>query len=262
MNNVMKKYFTAPYLACVIVLVIAAAGMQYTINSLNLILVKEPIHLTAPFDEMDENAIYPYTVARKSTIKNNDILESLGTNDYLQWVLEDTTVAEQSPVRYCSLFLTYYTGINDRIPHVPEECYFGAGSVRNNLQDLTLTVNCSNYYDSKDGVAKIPVRRLVFTRKSNDLFSTSNTFTVTYFLNVNGEFAGNRTQARATMGKNVLGNYSFFSKVEWRFYGNSGSPTPEESTQAGIKMLETVLPVLIRDHWPDINAAEEAAKDS
>ncbi len=262
MNKVIKEYISTPYIVCVLVLAIAAAGMQYTISSLNLILVKKPINLQKPFDDIDENAIYPYKVVKKTKIKNPAILESLGTEDYIQWVLEDQREPAESPTRYCSLFLTYYTGINDRIPHVPEECYFGGGNTRDDLEDITLKVKCPNYYYSKNGIAEVPVRLLVFSKKNADPLLDSEEFPVVYFLNVNGEFAGNRTQARATMGKNVLGTYSFFSKVEWRFYGNSGYPNIDEVKKASVKMLEVILPVLIKDHWPDIKAAEEAAKSS
>ena len=77
---------------------------------------------------LDEKLLEPYKVLEKSKIDNKDVLESLGTEDYLQWILEDTTVDVLSPVRNCSVFITYYTGNPDQVPHVPEACYTGGGN--------------------------------------------------------------------------------------------------------------------------------------
>ena len=61
------------------------------------------------------------------------------------------------------------------------------------------------------------------------------------------------------MSKNILGKYSYFSKVEWEFYGISGNsrvmPETDQITEASEKMLKAVLPILEDEHWPDWDAA-------
>jgi hypothetical protein len=79
---------------------------------------------------MKEQALRPYVVKQKEQILNRDVLESLGTEEYLQWILEAPDAAPGSPTRFCSLFITYYTGNPDMVPHVPDECYVGGGNER------------------------------------------------------------------------------------------------------------------------------------
>ena len=78
-----------------------------------------------------------------------------------------------------------------------------------------------------------------------------------YFFKVNGVFAGTRTSARNVLGRNVFGKHSYFSKVEWRFFGNISSANAQESIDASKKLLETVIAVLESDHWPDIAETQD-----
>ena len=59
-------------------------------------------------------------------IENQEVVKELGTKDYIQWIIEDSNAPLDSSVRKCFLFITYYP-LPDKVPHVPEECYAGAG---------------------------------------------------------------------------------------------------------------------------------------
>ena len=48
--------------------------------------------------------------------------------------------------------------------------------------------------------------------------------------------------------------YAYFSKVEIRF----PRATREENVEGAKMLLNRLLPVLLRDHWPDVKAAEQA----
>jgi hypothetical protein len=98
--------------------------MSVAVKSLGVYLEKEHLPLKEPLHLLDESTLVPYKVTAKGEIDNEEIVKSLGTSDYLKWNLEDPDAAVNSPVRYCSLFITYY-GLPDVIPHVPEECYMG-----------------------------------------------------------------------------------------------------------------------------------------
>ena len=65
-------------------------------------------------------------MVEKTKIENQDILNTLGTEDYIQWTLEDKSVPAESKTRFCTLFITYYS-LPDIVPHRPEECYIGGG---------------------------------------------------------------------------------------------------------------------------------------
>ena len=87
------------------------------------------------------------------------------------------------------------------------------------------------------------------------MWASNSKYSVLYVFNVNGEYANDRTEVRNILGRNLFGKYSYFSKIEWRFYGRSlgnlSVPSKEESIQASEKLLAVLLPVLENEHWPD-----------
>jgi hypothetical protein len=208
---------------------------------------KEPMHLKKSLDLLDENALASYKVLSKLQISNQEVIESLGTQDYIQWILEDSDAAVDSPVRKCSLFITYYD-LPDRVPHVPEECYSGVGHQRLASDSITIEIN-------KQGkVKKIPARYLVFASTNSNIWGADTKFPVFYLFNVNKVYANSRDEARFALNKNIFSRYSYFSKVEWKFFntrfGQTIYPKKEEAIKATQKLLSVILPVLEEDHWP------------
>ena len=250
-----KLYIQPAFLICVIVLAVSGGGMSIAIKTLGVQLQKQPLPLKKPLELLDEKALTSYNVLAKTKIENKDIVKALGTEEYIQWVLEDTSVPDDSPVRRCGLFITYYD-LPDKVPHVPEECYAGGGHQR--LATDAMTCLITNQTDAseidKESVEEeIPIRRLVFARTSPDLFEREARFSVFYLIKVNGIYANNRDDARAALYKNLLKKHSYFSKVEWWFLSKSGfrtCPTKEESLAASQKLLATILPILEKEHWP------------
>ena len=261
MKDIVKNFVQTPFLICVAVLALAGAGKSAAIRVLGIQLKKEPIPLKKPLHLTDEADLSPYKVVRKYKIENKDVLESLGTEDYIQWDMEDTELDKSSPVKYCSLFITYYTGNPDQVPHVPEECYVGGGNQQLGREMITLNIkspqNSGNMTQesTQETEKTISARYLVFVRKSSNMWQMDSKYGVMYFFNANGEYAGNRTSTRAVMSKNIFGKYSYLSKVELKFfgYGHGGIifPNKEETIQASEKFLSVLLPVMERNHWPD-----------
>jgi hypothetical protein len=261
-----KYYLQSAFVICTAILAIAGSGMSLAIKSFGVYLIKEPIPLKKPLDLLgltDSNStssdIGPYKVVSKTEIDNEEIVESLGTTDYIQWHLEDTLQSDESPLRYCSLFITYY-GIQDRVPHVPEECYMGSGYQRLASESVLFTdIFNSDSQISKDKVTKqsqIPARYLVFAGTDGNNWASETKFSVFYLFSVNGVYTNNRTETRAVLNKNLFGKYSYFSKVEWKFYnkkfGSLVYPKKEKAIQASKKLLRAILPLLEEQHWPDM----------
>ena len=116
MNFDIKKLFHPAFLLCLITVAIASPGMNYFIEKTNPFWIKHALPLKQSFDLLNEESLLPYEITHKSKIKNKDILGALGTDEYIQWELMDTRESAGSPVRYCSLFITYYTGNPDQVP--------------------------------------------------------------------------------------------------------------------------------------------------
>jgi hypothetical protein len=236
-----RVYLQPAFLICVAVLAIAAgASRKFGV------IKKEFVPLKKSFDALNEERLAPYKVVEKRKIEDEDTLKALGTQDYIQWILEDTEVPADSVVRRCMLFVTYY-GRPDRVPHVPEECYTGGGFQELASDGVTLEIKNAGFE------RKIPAKYLVFGGIKSDFRQRGGKFPVLYFFRVSGEYAGSRDEARIALNKNLFRKYSYFSKVELVFNQTLAAPSKEETVAAGERLLAVILPILEQDHWPDLD---------
>jgi hypothetical protein len=243
-----SRYKTAclqpAFLICTAVLALAGGGLSVATKKLGLYLKKEPLPLKAPLDTLDEARLAPYKVVSKQKIENREILQSLGTQDYIQWVLEDPCEPARSTVRQLLLFITYYR-LPDRVPHVPEECYTGGGYQR-------LATSAATFHLGPAGAARdIPGRYLLFDKRAGSASLAAQQFPVLYLFRVNGEYTGNRDAARMALNKNIFGRHSYFCKIELVFNQSPAPAAREDAVAASAKLLTVLLPLLEQNHWPD-----------
>jgi len=239
-QGVIKSCVQPAFLICAGVLILSGIVMPKPVK-------KEPFPLKKSLNLLDEKALAPYSVISKQQITNHEIIESLGTEDYIQWILEDPEESADSPVQKCSLFITYY-GIPDKVPHVPEECYTGGGHQRLTSDGVIFEINVNNI------MRKIPARYLVFASTNSDYWGMDTKFPILYLFNVNKVYANSRDDVRFTLNKNIFSKYSYFSKVEWKFFNNRFNkpmyPSKKEAIIASQKLLSVILPILENEHWP------------
>lgn len=245
-KNNMRLYLQPAFVICVLVLTVAGAGMSLAMHQLGIVFEKEPLPLKKSLELLDEGNLSPYRVVPpKQKIENPEILKSLGTQDYIQWTLEDTETQTNSPVNKVMLFITYYP-LPDRVPHVPEECWTGGGYQKLKSEAVTLSVNNGAGFK-----AEIPASYLVFGPRTANLWQSNARIPNLYFFKVNGQYAGSRDEARLALNKNLFGKHSYFCKVELVFNAGSVAPTKEESMAASERLLAIIVPILEKEHWPD-----------
>jgi hypothetical protein len=242
-QTILKHYLQPAFVCCVGVLVLSSAGMSVMIKALGGYLVKEPMLLRKSFSSLDEESIRPYRIVSRHRIENKDILESLGTEDYIQWVLEDPELPERLGANAVMLFLTYYR-LPDRVPHVPEECYMGGGFQRLATHSLSIPI------DSGGTSVRVPARYLAFGGTDTSLGGQESRVPVVYLFRVNGQYAGNRDEARMILNKNLFGKSSYFSKIELVFNQGGPSLTREQTVAQATRLFNALLPVLEREYWP------------
>jgi hypothetical protein len=101
---------------------------------------------------------------------------------------------------------------------------------------------------------EIPVRYLVFSGASSQHWARGEKFSVLYLFNANGVYVNQREDARVVLNKNIFGKYSYFCKVEWKFFniklGKVTYPNRDEAIEASQRLLSVILPVLEADHLP------------
>jgi len=233
-----RVYLQPAFLICVVVLAIAGG----TSRKLRVVK-KEFLPLKKSFDALDEERLATYKVVQKLKIENEDILKELGTQDYIQWVLEDASAPADSVVRRLMLFITYY-GRPDRVPHVPEECYTGGGFQILAKDAVIFRIKNAGFERKIEGEYRL------FGSVKADFWQRLIEFPVLYFFNVSGEYAGSRGKARFALNKNIFRKYTYFSKVELVFNQALAAPSKQEAVEASEKVLGVILPVLEKDHWP------------
>ena len=248
MTDRIKSYLKLPFVICTLVLLLANISMTIAITKFKVYLTKEPLPLNKSFDLINESKLSPYKVVSKSKIKDEDVLKKLGTNEYIQWVLLDPELPGENPVSKCMLFLTYYD-LPDRVPHVPEECYVGGGNMILDTKIFDVEINNSG------APFKIYAKYLVMSSTDSQSVFGSSKFCVIYFFRVNGQYANSREDARLYLNKNIFGKHSYFSKVEWKFFstdkfGNPIYPSADEAVKASKKLLNVIVPLLEKEHWP------------
>ncbi|MBN2019121.1 MAG: exosortase-associated EpsI family protein [Sedimentisphaerales bacterium] len=251
-KNILKiiraNYLQPAFLICAGVLMLSAGAMSAVINIARIYTQKELLSLKAPLNQMDISKLMPYKVVAKQVIDNPDELETLGTEDYIQWNLEDASAPADSKTRFCMLFITYY-GLPDKVPHVPEECYIGGGFRTKNSEPVKLTIKKG---DTED---EITARYLEFAGTQELIAGGESTLPVLYVFSANGRYAGGREEVRRIMNSNLFGKYSYFSKIEWSFssknsLGQVTYPKKQEALSASEKLLAVILPILEKEHWP------------
>ncbi|MHC4475199.1 MAG: hypothetical protein ACYTEL_06125 [Planctomycetota bacterium] len=248
-----KDYLQPAFLICATVLALAGSGMSIAIKSLGVHLQKSPLPLRKPLSLLGDADLGPFRVIADERIENEQIIKELGTEEYVQLILEDEQAPDESPVRRCSLFITYYAVV-DVVPHVPEECYMGVGFQRLSSESVTLSVSKNGRRHQLNG------RCAVFSSTSAGRWHSDAKFPVLYFFKVNGVYAGSREDTRLVLNKNLFGKFAYYCKVEWKFFNTSFGqlicPKKQEAVRASEKLLSLILPVLETDHWPEWNAAE------
>jgi hypothetical protein len=244
MKQIISEYLQVPLLICVVVLAIGSVAVD------GLDVKKVPVPLKKSLDLIDEGKLGDYKIISNEKIENEDIIRVLGTTDYLQLVLEDSEMPEDSPVRRCSVLITYYL-LPDQVPHVPEECYTGSGYQVLASKSAVFEVSRGSSLSDAD---RIKGRYLVFEGTDSGNWWGSTKFSVSYVFHVNGVYADSREKVRLELNKHILSKYAYFSKVEWKFFnthhGRTLYPDDEESLKASEKLLSSLLPILESDHWP------------
>ena len=206
----------------------------------NIQFRKKAAPLRRPLTDLNKKALYPYEFVSAQSIAP-EVIDSLGTDQYLDWILIDKSIADnQSPVKRARLFITYYTGQPDQVPHVPDVCYQGGGFTQQAASDETL--------DLSPAYPAVPVRVLEFEK--NTRMGVSHP-TIMYTFAVNGTFAAERMAVRQIINR-PWEQYSYFSKIEIQFDSMSGQPANrQQALDATRKLFQVLFQELASSHWPD-----------
>lgn len=215
---------------CIAALMLAGcAGWLYAKNPR---LIKNPLPIRKPLIDMDRTSVQPFEVVKTDRL-SPEIVENLGTQEYINWVLVPEKTADARPI---ILSVTYYTGVQDQIPHVPEECFTQGGMTQESDRSLILPMPRLG--------EDVPIRRFTF----NSPRRVGVRQVIYYTICVNGFFCSERNTARLKMA-DPRDSHLYYSKVEVAFDGSAGTDLAELDHRAA-EVVDRTLSELRKSHWP------------
>jgi hypothetical protein len=232
------------------ILVLSAAATQVLPGVVGVFFQKEAVPLRRPLAHFDAGNLGPRYARHRATDRippmSEDMVESLGTEDYLQIYLADMETPKSDVAHVAHVFVSYYTGKPDMVPHVPDECYLAVGY--DPLGASTVSIPAEGPWVQEGGV---PIRMVRFRAPQHRrTVPGQEEVAVTYFFHVNGGFATTRNGVRVILS-NPFQRYAYYSKIEISFTDDtlSRSASPEVTARALVPLLEAIMPVLIEDHF-------------
>jgi len=233
---------------CVGILGSAAGGMRMVEAFFQVWLRKEELPLKQSLRLFDAEALGPRylrdAAADRILPPSDDLVSNLGTREFFQTVLADGQKPAQDPTRLASVFVSYYTGQPDKVPHTPDRCYVAAGAEPLGTQTVRLRV---------PGVgapgAELPVQVVQFRQWQRQSAADDGVVTVLYFFHTNGRYVTTRGEVRWAMLKDLFQRYAYYAKVEVCFTNEAGVHAGREASLAALgPLLERLMPVLLRDY--------------
>ena len=242
------------------ILLVATVSWEGAMKTLGWWARKEPVPWPAHV-RVDEKTFQnltlakrfgPYKLAKDGEIKQrDDVLETLkiGTtldtarykrresNWYITRVYEDTREPDGSSFRYWTLDVTYYTGGETTVPHVPDICAQAGGAVLTGRKIIHTAVPGAPEPWSKDTA-------FAALGYENMLQGRSFEFMQFYLFCVNGIPETSRERVRLRLTDLRL-RYVYFSKIQFYPHGNMANVRGEK--EKAKEFLRYCLPAILRE---------------
>jgi exosortase len=236
------------FLACLLILLLAAGGLEASVRSLRIHMVKKPAPLRATLASLPTKLgsfealeiKNPETGNSEIDVKlSEEVIQSLGTDKYLSRNYRDNQ-AEQGQASLVTLFFTYYTGKGELVPHTPERCQAAVGYTKVGTEVFSITAPGLGL---PEDTLKV---RATFFAGSDPKTGRTRTFAIIYFFVANGDYFDYWVDVRLHL--NGISAY-FFDKHSYYAFLRLTFPESnkkEECVASAKKFLKLALPEVIR----------------
>jgi len=243
------------YWVCLAILLLTAAGMQGAAGWFKAYLHKERLELRRPLYQLDATRLLPEYEPHpiQPAALDEETRASLGADDYLDLLLVDRRRPKTDPTHLARVFVTYFTGQPDMVPHNPKEC-LGAGGWRLKAESQTEVQVPRGGWN-----VRIPVSVLQFEPPSpRNVIQTGSEvprLSVLFFFYANGRYVTTRAGVRSAV-HHPWDRFAYYAKVEVSFSDETRSrwASAAESTAAVGPLLQKLMPGLWEDHFQDWEA--------
>lgn len=270
------RRFAPAYAVGIAMLLTSALALGTIINTLGIQLRKLPIEPATGLRFHSMPIEFPgwARYGQEQPPLAKEVLETLGTSNYLSRHYIQTGVGEDQKRNIVELHCAYYTGSVDTVPHVPERCFVGGGmSITGGPWVLSIPVDASQFardtgidqaahgevmLAQTSSYSTRPNQRVHLPRDLKDLKMRVTEYGTPggqrlfagYFFIANGGSVPNAESVRLLAFK-LDDTYSYFAKIQ--FSSSSVGSAQELADMAG-SMLTVMLPeIMLRlPDWVDV----------
>jgi hypothetical protein len=220
------------------ILLIAALTLNGAVQMMKLHFRKEPVALRHPLDEIPPQ-MGPWLQVSKDEPLDKELQDTLGTDKYIFRDYVDTrqisaaelaqlqkeiatgdtardlaTIQSERPGAILSAAVTYYTGLVDTVPHIPDRCYVAGGFEPVDHSYPTWDVSPPGVLGS---YADTPARNLqvCFINFEDQTANRSSLpINVAYFFQCNGSYESDPIDGVRMRLQDLTERHGYFAKVE------------------------------------------------
>lgn len=240
------------FVACLLLMIASIAAMYLIPLMQNLAPRKLPLPLRKPLYLLDKAKLAPEYDLHPSQPDpfSHEMLETLGTDEYLNWNVISKRSERSSPTYIANVVVTYYTGQPDMVPHIPQDCMGASGWTLERETRAPLHIRGVGAPDDTIEAAVCEFSPPGGARDRNIRR------TVLYFFYTNGAYKNDRLGVRLAQSS-LSDKYAFYSKIELTFMDDTGRrmASRDETVEAAEPLLQKLLPALLASHyqnWADI----------
>ncbi len=259
------------FVGAAVLLALAAVGLNAATQALQLNFRKEPVPLAVSrLDDVKEGIparVGKWVQVTKDEPLDHAVQEVLGTKEFVFRDYVDSTVVTESEIAWfadkssrqraeklaesqsrhpsaiVTVAITYYTGLVDTVPHVPEKCYVADGFEPVNPQTIPVTLGTT-----ADGKPRELSYRFIHFEDMTGAGRVDRD--VAYLFHVNGQYESSNVGVRNQLA-NLLQRKSYFAKIELMTTGRPVADAQKGAAQqysraAFDDLLTAVLPEVER----------------
>jgi hypothetical protein len=252
------------------VLLLAAVGLNTTIQRMQLTFRKQPVALQKPLKDLSPN-LGPWVQVTVDERASHEMEEALATKEYISRDYVDSRIVPRElieqfkgkkyleqqqmldklravyPKAVMHMHIPYYTGLVDTVAHIPDRCYVADGFEPSEAMDSRW--GC--FTDRGEGAL---AKFIHFEDQVAGRRAVSRN--VAYFFHVNGQYTNSSLEVRRQL-QNLFEKHGYYAKIELMTVLNdreAAAAVMDDFLKYALPEVEKVLP-----DWQKVKAQEKSA---
>jgi hypothetical protein len=282
MRAALRNMFRQPtFILAATVLFIAALTLNGAVQMMQLHFRKEPVALRHPLDEIPPQ-MGPWLQLSKDQPLDKELQDTLGTDKYVfrdyvdtrhvsagelavfkkdlapaDYLRELSLLQSEKPGSVISAAVTYYTGLVDTVPHIPDRCYVAGGYEPIDHSYPTWDVTPPGVLGSYADTASRELQVCFINFEDQTATRSTLPINVAYFFQCNGSYESDAINGVRMRLQDLTERHGYFAKVELKTI--MSDQIASKSTMADF--LRYALPEIERclPDWQAVKRSESQA---